>query len=291
MNPPSTVPPYSEVPSTLTQEEEYTPKSPTYVPSTDEYTSTAESNRYPPRDRYPTGSSNGMTGMSGMSGIPGTNFYTSNDQANPTQSMSTMGNDMGSNVYHNSDRTDSYMHDQRPTQGSSMEPDCRPYCHRYPPNNQHNYQQIYPMYNYPMLYEHNYPMPNDRYPPPYENRVPTTVDSMAPGRPTSVYGSGTAAMFSGPNMRPTYQGGMPYNDRDSNLDRDRNRYGNSSTIGHPVRPTSPQDTQWSGMNVIIYFICANHLSWLYLGIRFKQLISLYIFALLEHFEMKHSFFS
>lgn len=58
-------------------------------------------------------------------------------------------------------------------------------------------------------------------------------------------------MYSGPNVRPTYQGGGYY-DRDRD---DRDRYGNNSTnlIGDPMRPTRPDNggyntgsTHWEG---------------------------------------------
>lgn len=143
----STDPPYVERPSTVSSQEEYTPKSPTYVPSTDEYTSTVDGNRYPaptdkypPRDRIPT------------TGIMGTSYYTSSEQempVNPTNSMTSMGNNgvstMGGGSYQSNDQHMTY--DQpRPSNPNAPSKPSYPY----PPHNQHNYQESYPMYNYPM---------------------------------------------------------------------------------------------------------------------------------------------
>lgn len=86
---------------------------------------------------------------------------------------------------------------------------------------------------YPMLYEHNYPMPNDRYPPPYGQRVPSTVESMLmhvrPPPPSNSYSGDTAAVYSGPGRPPVYHTSDGYGDRDHGNDMDR--YGNHTAHG------------------------------------------------------------
>lgn len=245
ISPPSTITPvYAERPSTLA-EEGYTPKEPTYVPSTDTgYGSTGEGQRYPqptdkypPRDRYPT------------SGQIGPTYYNEPHMAvNPTHSMiAPMG---GGGSYQSShEQTDRY--EPRPSPMASSRPSCAPYC-PYPPHNQHNYQEIYPMQTYPTLYEHNYPMPNDRYPSPQGHRVPTNTDGMMMhGRPpTGPYAGDTAAVYSGPGRPPVYHGSDGYLDRDHTSDSDQ--YGNNSTaygMGEMARPTMPQNGGYNTGNV------------------------------------------
>lgn len=148
---------------------------------------------------------------------------------------------MGGGSYQNNDQHTTY-DQQRPSMPNAPSKPSYPY----PPHNQNNYQESYPMYNYPMLYENNYPMPNDRYPPPYGNRPPppTAIDMMMHGRPTNSYAGDTAAMYSGPSIRPTYHGGGYY-DRDRD---DRDRYGNNSTsmVGGPMGSTRPDGGSWEG---------------------------------------------
>lgn len=266
-NPASTIPPFAERPSTIPQEE-YIPKSTPYaggVLTTDVYTSTSiDSNRFPPTEKYPPREERYPTNE-----LFGSGYYPSTHEhlppARPTQVIGMMSNRPDGN-YYTTDRRDPYIPRPRPNHGSLGRPDCTPYCHPYPPHNQHNYQDIYPMYTYPMLYEHNYPMPNDRYPAPYAQHVPT-IESYY-GRPTSSYVGGTSAMYSSLGTRPTYHANG-FSKRDDDYQRPHNgmqvnegsydgqHAGNHSTnaVGDAARPTKPQDggynsggTQWEGNN-------------------------------------------
>lgn len=164
-----TNPPYAERPSTPINQDRYTPSTGGTMSTGNEYTNTVDGNRYPTTERLPTtdrypggGSSNTDRGSSTM---PYGNTNTQGGGGTSTwTSMNTYGHgDISTNEISRPTYPPTY--DNRQTPG---------YHYPYPPQYDHKYnyyQDVYPTYSYPMLYEHTYPMPNS---PGYAPNVPSS---------------------------------------------------------------------------------------------------------------------
>ena len=220
-----------------------TPDQPSSIPTsevgTDIMSSVHPSSTYTPErpstpveDRYtPVGPSYTGTAPS-SSGYPSSTIDTTRY---PTVSTITTANRDKYPPVNGYGSTDPYSSDQRPTNptyGGQSKPDYPQNTLSYPPNNPNKYnyyQDVYPLYAYPMQYESNYPMPNNgmdaRYPvygqnvqpvdgshrpsPLEGNHRPPPVDgSQRPPPPPSngYYGSTTATSSNGPNGASTYMG-------------------------------------------------------------------------------------
>lgn len=160
--------------------------------------------RYPNKDRYPSSKYPTETTY----GTPNT-YPTDDKYGKPTYSV---------NPYE----------DSFPTSQPTYPSESYPSPSYGPTTNQDRfnfYHDVYPTYSYPMLYENNYPLPNDkdRYPNTYAQNVPTIL--------TNYYGPGeTYYQYSRPmpSNRPSdmndsnfYLPDHNYNPIPSQADRDR----------------------------------------------------------------------
>lgn len=217
-----TNPPYAERPNTITTGGTMT--------TLNEYTNTMDGNRHPTTERLPTTDHYPtMEGGGGGSG-GGTTItdYTSTMHGGSGTWTST-GSHGNTDVHTNEITRPTYTpgyDDHRQTPG---------YQYPYPPqyDNKYNYyQDIYPTYSYPMLYDHTYPMPNA---PGYAHNAPSSsygppndyFSSTRPREPSPVYGiptSGTRPGTTGTTDGSTYMG---------------NGYSNADEIKNQRKPTMP----------------------------------------------------
>lgn len=145
--------------------------------------------------------------------------------------------------YHSTDQNDRYPQNKYPTRYGSSAPTLPNYNGYVHPNGPdpvsttdqlHFYQELRPTYSYPMLYEKNYPLPNDKFIGyhTYAQNVPTIAsDLYRPSSsgstvPTSSYGLSMPTL----NTNTANSGGYP------------NHYGSSgSTDDHNYRPSTSAD--------------------------------------------------
>lgn len=234
-----------------TQSQNGRPKDSTPYPSsrpTNDYSNTQPTlpGRYPIEHRYPTDDR-----------YPMKDRYPSSKYPEPNSYGHTYADKYGPRPY-----DESYPTTRPPSYGPpyGLLNDRDPSTFGSQPHDTFNfYQDLAPTYSYPMLYEQNYPSPNDKngYPNYYAQNVPTVQSNYyRPTFSTPMYGSTTTItgqsdspptngyVFSGNPYLPTTTGGtgagqqhptsITYNDRYNKTDP----YGHATSDRPPYRPAS-----------------------------------------------------